>query len=1834
MSPFSFLSYFAFPTFPSISVPDIGSYLPENIQKRLVSYLLQRTLGKFVQKDGLQLERIEAEIKQGRIRLEGLQIDVESVNAILPPDSAYRIREGHLDVIDICLPFPNIWSGPLSLNVSAIQIVLETIPESSTPSAQPSGNDAREWDLNQSLHVASDDFVRTILNKEEESQLHNPVHGFRRTALQESTACDPDPFALDDDHASETEDDDGDTFSAPGGFPTRSATAHSAGNHGGSPAAMIESLMETLLARLQVVVDQVVVRYHHEGSSSKHAGSANVIVDFRMDGIRYALNQTNSTSQPKKTLTIDDLSIWLANKNNMEEKAEETLVPPVDRGTKDEVDMMMSLGIADLRESRYGQETVARPRSPIREADEDEDAGPALSLYESAIGETQEHSPLGTSLGDNRSTSSAKSALFPREGTKIFGIQEEGIVIQMWKEALPIDERSRSSKGNDAPEATSQGQISVDLGRMALKLDMEQLKALMTVIGPLVPKSPRKQSKETDPAPTQKHSRSTDSRIRVALTSLDMHYLYNDRGQQSSRSETFWKTLDPQIIEEDRLQLQILRLAVNITEADGLTVGFGGIAVYDIHQAGILEAGLLAQPLLICGWAEIPRNTWLPRRDVTAAKSAVLSGNDAHAQGRIRISMTGKYLLDLTVATLFNTLFFVLPGRSIQLGHVQLFFDPAVVNRLFLPVQQASTIYAKSNPIVAVHSTGGDASQSASGYWCINLDVITLKMYRTSSDNGHLGPQHRPEGMLTCRFEAISFDQSPDAAIQASLEYMTAVFENEAGNALIWLTGGTPPSQGWSQRALDLSYLPSRSRRISVAISIVAFDLDQQISHGLQYFADDYATWFDAMSTGPDATGMSESQSQGIHTIRLDDFTAGSDSSCSTAADEEALHIECVVLKASMRFIADDKNITLEATDIDATVHDITGTKVKVELHIIKEAQFRPEPYCEATCVTTTEPVTQEQETRFKESIISLDLSNTFLNITPGVPWIDGLRSVLSSPAGVFENMVPSDSTKVTVVVQDCTAFLPAIKRPGAISVDIGNCSLKTRFSPMSSRKTVDCKLTDIAISLSDDFAPSNMRKHGTNGMTHVDYDFALSFLLKESRLLFGLGSGGRTKIDISYASIDVPLCADTRETFQEVVQDISDGWNFVSKDFATGSSSQTSTPSGFEAVPDIKSLLGSLSDLAPSLAASSFEEDLLRDDLPSNADFVRGNSSTPNRIEVPHHDNHVLEDKEMIRILYNESFDLYQDYLTKLDETVHQNNDSGGSSLIVIGTAINIRILLHGGYDWETTRSAIESETDALRRRLRKLSQLISSGSAPAPELRRTHVELFNSIHIGNGDDEDYQDHDQLLAAINDELADLDSETASNTTYKTQPAGRLDDGSARQSKGRQKKLSRSRRPQMEMSLQDAAFRYTIEDPEADVVGSFKLTLQKAEIIDHIKSSTWKTFMTAMKKVSTRDILETEAKMLRIVVDWVNPGIRQMAEARANVGILDAAQLRQLTATSFLQIEVAPLRFHVDQDALDFMKRFFSFTRKRSQATSPLPESPKLNSKNFIQHVEIQPIVVKMDYKPKRLNLKALQQGSAMEVINLFHFESATMTLRHVSINGVSSWGELYSKLLAIWTPDVKSNQMSDLLTGIAPVRSMVKAGTGVADLILLPLAQYRKDGKIVKGIRRGASSFASNTLSEVATVGAQLATGTQVILERAERALGGRQPEYPDLPDMMESINLADYDAGRARKTSRYADQPASVNQGIAAAYTSLASNLTSAAQTILAVPMEVLDETSGQTPSFQSATRAVIRAVPIAVLQGMIGVTDASRKTLFGVKNQLDPKNQGDRESKYKRR
>jgi autophagy-related protein 2 len=175
-----------------------------------------------------------------------------------------------------------------------------------------------------------------------------------------------------------------------------------------------------------------------------------------------------------------------------------------------------------------------------------------------------------------------------------------------------------------------------------------------------------------------------------------------------------------------------------------------------------------------------------------------------------------------------------------------------------------------------------------------------------------------------------------------------------------------------------------------------------------------------------------------------------------------------------------------------------------------------------------------------------------------------------------------------------------------------------------------------------------------------------------------------------------------------------------------------------------------------------------------------------------------------------------------------------------------------------------------------------------------------------------------------------------------------------------------------------------------------------------------------------------------------------------------------------------------------------------------------------------------------------------------------------------------------LWTPDVKATQLADVISGVSPIRSVVNVGSGVADLVLLPIAQYRKDGRVVRGLQKGTKAFVRSTAMEAVKLGAQLATGTQVILEQAENVLGSNFNETVLAETVHPSEDVIDtgfHDSTSDEETtepiSRYAEQPVDIKEGIQSAYTSMRRNLSSAAQTILAVPMEVFERSGSEACS-----------------------------------------------------
>jgi autophagy-related protein 2 len=514
-----------------------------------------------------------------------------------------------------------------------------------------------------------------------------------------------------------------------------------------------------------------------------------------------------------------------------------------------------------------------------------------------------------------------------------------------------------------------------------------------------------------------------------------------------------------------------------------------------------------------------------------------------------------------------------------------------------------------------------------------------------------------------------------------------------------------------------------------------------------------------------------------------------------------------------------------------------------------------------------------------------------------------------------------------------------------------------------------------------------------------------------------------------------------------------------------------------------------------------------------------------------------------------------------------------------------NVHVIWHlfDGYDWHATRDSISKAVQdievraAATRRPRSSSRL-----SPRPEDDESEIGdfLFNSIYIGIPAN---RDPIELTSAINREIDDMTSETGSYATTTTMTASPTRRQSGPKLRQKRLRLERGKHHKMAFELKGIAVDFILfPSGSGEVESSIDVRIQDLEIIDQLPTSTWKKFATYMQDAGEREV---DTNMVHIEILNVKP-----------VADLAASEI-------VLKLTVLPLRLHVDQDAVDFMTRFFEF-KDDSVPVSTTPSTPP-----FLQRVEVNPIRLKLDFKPKRVDYGGLRSGRTTEFMNFFVLDRADMVLRRVILYGVSGFDRMGIMLNNIWSPDVRRNQLPGVLAGLAPIRSLVDVGSGVRDLVVVPMREYKKDGRIVRSIQKGALAFAKTTTKELVNLGAKLAIGTQTVLQDTEKLLGqaNEQERWEDQGEDEEK-----------KQISLYADQPLGIVQGLRGAYASLERDLLLARDAIVAVPGEVM-----ATGSATGAAQAVLRSAPTIILRPAIGASKAVGQTLLGAGNTLDRDN-----------
>jgi hypothetical protein len=164
------------------------------------------------------------------------------------------------------------------------------------------------------------------------------------------------------------------------------------------------------------------------------------------------------------------------------------------------------------------------------------------------------------------------------------------------------------------------------------------------------------------------------------------------------------------------------------------------------------------------------------------------------------------------------------------------------------------------------------------------------------------------------------------------------------------------------------------------------------------------------------------------------------------------------------------------------------------------------------------------------------------------------------------------------------------------------------------------------------------------------------------------------------------------------------------------------------------------------------------------------------------------------------------------------------------------------------------------------------------------------------------------------------------------------------------------------------------------------------------------------------------------------------------------------------------------------------------------------------------------------------------------------------------------------------------LASGIAGIKTLSNLGSGVKDLVTKPVKQYQEDGRVMKGLASGTSSFIAKTTMESINVTNMLVMGAQAALGKVEDAMA--------FTSQNETNSALSY-------------PPKDIAQGITMGLHSLNTSVKAAKNTY---------NTQGKL------------TIPLAMLKPVIGLADGLSRTLIGLQNTLDRTHYKRMEEKYK--
>jgi autophagy-related protein 2 len=315
-----------------------------------------------------------------------------------------------------------------------------------------------------------------------------------------------------------------------------------------------------------------------------------------------------------------------------------------------------------------------------------------------------------------------------------------------------------------------------------------------------------------------------------------------------------------------------------------------------------------------------------------------------------------------------------------------------------------------------------------------------------------------------------------------------------------------------------------KTSTITCRIPSVQAKIRQRTIEGLQFFADDITHWLD----GAFGDGSAPRPRDDLKMIGSRFFGSKGSSSASSSAEEDegddttaatvlricvteadiALHVP----RAKVDVPTQDRILSLRGSDTDVKLEsNTTGRQETALTLIVLDAEFadRTDPSTPNRILSRTTPLSltanhlpllnlrfsslTHPQSGLKETGIKVSLSSSTFHLHQNFAWAKDLALFAKTPEGVFEDVVPSEITRVGFSLVDCAVHAKSPTLGGAIVVVVGSLEGKMDTESGAESKAVEVGLGNLVVLAVDDMSATT-DLYGGNRTSAEAYLVCLSF--------------------------------------------------------------------------------------------------------------------------------------------------------------------------------------------------------------------------------------------------------------------------------------------------------------------------------------------------------------------------------------------------------------------------------------------------------------------------------------------------------------------------------------------------------------------------------------------------------------------------------------------------------------------------------------------------------------------------------------------------------------------